>query len=182
MDCSLPGSSVYGILQARMLEWVALPSSSGSSEPRDRTWLSYVSFIGRWVPYHYHDRWWDGWMASLTRWTWVWVGSRSWWWTGKPGVLQSMERVSLCKESDRAEWLNWTELYSSFRHFNRGHAKRKKVVTVVWNALNEIRSWFKIWISKSNIDIDGKAKIRTRRKDIFFLKKRKPADMEQHIL
>ena len=33
---------------------------------------------------------WDGWMASLTRWTWVWASSRSWWWTGKPGVLQSM--------------------------------------------------------------------------------------------
>ena len=33
---------------------------------------------------------WDGWMASLTQWTWVWAGSGSWWWTGKPGVLQSM--------------------------------------------------------------------------------------------
>ena len=32
---------------------------------------------------------WDGWMASLTQWTWVWVNSRSWWWTGRPGVLQS---------------------------------------------------------------------------------------------
>ena len=36
------------------------------------------------------DRGWDGWMASLTQWTWVWAGSGSWWWTGKPGVLQSM--------------------------------------------------------------------------------------------
>ena len=36
------------------------------------------------------DRGWDGWMASLTQWTWVWVNSRSWWWTGRPGVLQSM--------------------------------------------------------------------------------------------
>ena len=33
---------------------------------------------------------WDGWMASLTRCTWVWASSGSWWWTGKPGVLQSM--------------------------------------------------------------------------------------------
>ena len=32
-------------------------------------------------------RGWDGWMASLTQWTWVWVSSGSWWWTGKPGVL-----------------------------------------------------------------------------------------------
>ena len=36
------------------------------------------------------DRGWDDWMASLTGWTWVWVNSRSWWWTGKPGILQSM--------------------------------------------------------------------------------------------
>ena len=36
------------------------------------------------------DRGWDGWMASPTQWAWVWASSRSWWWTGKPGVLQSM--------------------------------------------------------------------------------------------
>ena len=37
------------------------------------------------------DRGWDGWMASLmTRWTWVWASSGNWWWTGRPGVLQSM--------------------------------------------------------------------------------------------
>ena len=36
------------------------------------------------------DRGWDGWIASLTQWTWVWASSRSWWWTGRPGVLQSI--------------------------------------------------------------------------------------------
>ena len=36
------------------------------------------------------DRGWDGWMASPTQWTWVWVNSRSWWWTGRPGVLWFM--------------------------------------------------------------------------------------------
>ena len=36
------------------------------------------------------DRGWDGWMASLTQWTWAWVDSGSWWWTGRPGMLQSM--------------------------------------------------------------------------------------------
>ena len=36
------------------------------------------------------DRGWDGWMASLIRWTWVWVKSGSWWWTGRPGVLRFM--------------------------------------------------------------------------------------------
>ena len=53
------------------------------------------------------ERGWDGWMASLTQWTWVWINSGSWWWTGRPGVLQSMGR----KESDKTEGLNWTELY-----------------------------------------------------------------------
>ena len=36
------------------------------------------------------DRAWDGWMASPTQWTWVWVNFGSWWWTGRPGMLQSM--------------------------------------------------------------------------------------------
>ena len=43
MDYSLPGSSVPGILQARILEWVALPSSRGSSQPRDWTWVSHIA-------------------------------------------------------------------------------------------------------------------------------------------
>ena len=52
------------------------------------------------------DRGWDGWMASLARWTWVWVNSRSWWWTGRPGVLRFMgsQRVG----HDWATELNWT--------------------------------------------------------------------------
>ena len=49
MDLSLPGSSVHGILQARILEWVAMPSSRGSTQPRDRTGISYVSCVGRQV-------------------------------------------------------------------------------------------------------------------------------------
>ena len=46
MDRSLLGSSVHGILWARILEWVAVPSSRGSSQPRDGTDISYVSCIG----------------------------------------------------------------------------------------------------------------------------------------
>ena len=49
MDCSPPGSSIHGIFQARIPEWIALPSSRGSSLPRDRTLVSYVSCIGRQV-------------------------------------------------------------------------------------------------------------------------------------
>jgi len=43
MDCSPPGSSVHGILQARILEWVAIPFSRGSSQPRDRTQVSHTA-------------------------------------------------------------------------------------------------------------------------------------------
>ena len=52
---------------------------------------------------------WDGWLASLTLWTWVWASSSSWWWTGKPGVLQSMgsQRVG----HDWVTELKWTKLY-----------------------------------------------------------------------
>ena len=54
------------------------------------------------------NRGWDGGTASLSQWTWVWVSSGSWWWTGKPGMLQStgLQRV-------RHDWvseLNWTEI------------------------------------------------------------------------
>ena len=53
------------------------------------------------------DRGWDGWMASLTRSTWVWVNSRSWWWIGRPGMLQFMgsKRGRLNSITE----LNWTE-------------------------------------------------------------------------
>ena len=62
------------------------------------------------------DRGWNGWMESPTQWTWVWVNSRSWWWTGEPGVLSSMgmQRV-------RQDWgteMSWTELISLKCHFN----------------------------------------------------------------
>ena len=47
---------------------------------------------------------WEAWMASRTRWTWVWVNCGSWWWTGRPGMLWFMvsQRV-------RHDWVNWTE-------------------------------------------------------------------------
>ena len=48
-----PGSSVHGIFQARILEWVAISSSRESCQPRDQTWVSSTSCIGRWILYHY---------------------------------------------------------------------------------------------------------------------------------
>ena len=165
MDCSLWGSSVHGIFQARVLEWIAISFSRGSSWPSNRTWVSHIAgrlftvwawapknwcfwivvlektlespldckeiqpvnpyeispeysleglmlklklqYFGHWCKELPHwkrswcwerlkgggegdDRGWDGWIASSTQWTWVWASSGNWWWTGKPGMLQSM--------------------------------------------------------------------------------------------
>ena len=54
MHCSPTGSSFHGILQARILEWVAMPSSRGFSWPRDRTHVSYISCTSRQVLYHWY--------------------------------------------------------------------------------------------------------------------------------
>ena len=71
------------------------------------------------------DRGWDGWMASLTRWTWFWVDSGSWWWTGRPGVLQFTSWGH--KELDTTEILNW-RLYCSITRFK----ERKKERSLLW--------------------------------------------------
>ena len=71
-----------------------------------------------------HNRGWDGWLAAPTRWTRVWVDSRSWWWTGRPGVLRFMglQRV-------RHDWA--TERHGWFLHFllTRGEAS----LPSLWN-------------------------------------------------
>ena len=73
MDCSPPDSSVHGILQAQILEWVAMPSSRGSSQPRDQTQVSHISgrFFTVWAPRESHE-YWSGtlsllWKIFLTR-------------------------------------------------------------------------------------------------------------------
>ena len=75
------------------------------------------------------DRGWDGWMASPTRWAWVWVDSRSWWRTGRPGVLRFMG----CKDSDMTERLNWTE--SKKDRQREGEGEKKEA---------ELESWWEI--------------------------------------
>ena len=58
------------------------------------------------------DRGWDGWMASLIRWTWVWISSGSWWWTGTPGVLQC---IGVANSTWLSDWTDWSSrlLWSS---------------------------------------------------------------------
>ena len=60
------------------------------------------------------DRGWESWMASPTRQTWVWVDSRSWWWTGRPGVLRFMGLQRVGRLSDWTE-LNWRVKWSEVR-------------------------------------------------------------------
>ena len=76
------------------------------------TWCEEVTHLKRpwcWerlkVGGEWDDRGWYGWMASLIQWTWIWANSGSWWWTGRPGVLQfmSLQRVG----NDWTTELNW---------------------------------------------------------------------------
>ena len=69
-------------------------------------WKRPWCWEGLWAGGEGDDRGWDGWMASLTQWTWVWVNSGNWWWTGRPGVLRFMgsQRVGHDWETE----LNWT--------------------------------------------------------------------------
>ena len=79
-------------------------------EPRNYRVLQIWCWEGLGAGGEGDDRGWDGWMASPTQWTWVWVNSGSWWWTGRPGVLGFMgsQRV----RHDWATELNWTgQLY-----------------------------------------------------------------------
>ena len=55
------------------------------------------------------DRGWDGWMASPTRWAWVWANSGSWWWTGRPGVLRFMGSQRVGHDWTTERLSNWTD-------------------------------------------------------------------------
>jgi len=87
------------------------------------------------------DRGWDGWMSSPIRWTWVWVNSRSWWWTGKSGVLPSMglQRV-------RHDWvteLNWTDQIASLK-FKKSSHFYKRCMNVPFPHIPVLSGWCSI--------------------------------------
>ena len=98
-----PGWSLEGLMLKLKLQYLA-------------TWCEELTHLKR--PWCWErlrgggegdDRGWDSWMASPTQWTWVWVDSRSWWWTGRLGVLRFMgsQRVG----HHRATELNWNQVY-----------------------------------------------------------------------
>ena len=92
--CSLEGLMLKLKLQSLATSWEVLTHWK-------RPWCWEGLGAGR----EGDDRGWDGWMASPTQWTWVWVDSRSWWWTGRPGVLQFMGSQRF--RHDWATELNW---------------------------------------------------------------------------
>ena len=112
---SSPSGDHWGRLISQIIEFAAEPCS-GRRNPLMSIWAS----LGEWnwkrlwcwerlgAGGERDDRGWDGWMASLTRWMWVWVNSGRWWWTGRSGVLRFMGSQTV-----RHDWvteLNWTEL------------------------------------------------------------------------
>ena len=130
---------VFLLIDERLVFWLRLSLSlwlNLNNRKRNQSWV----FIGRtdtetetpvlWPPHaeltHWKrpwcweglgagegdDRGWDGWMASLTQWTWVWVNSGSWWWTSRPGVLQFMgsQRIGHDWTTKLTDWLtDWRE-------------------------------------------------------------------------
>ena len=105
-----PGCSLEGLLLKLKLQY--FPTWCEELTHWKRLWYWEGSGAGG----EGDDRRWDGWMASPTQWTWVWVNSGSWWWTGRSGMLQFMglQRVG----HDWATELNWTDPRNS---------KKKKV-------------------------------------------------------
>ena len=80
-----PGCSLEGLMLKLKLQYF------GHLMRRVDSLEKTLKLEGIWAGGEGDNRGWDGWMASPTRWTWVWVISRSWWWTGRPGVLWFME-------------------------------------------------------------------------------------------
>ena len=95
-----PGFSLEGLMLKLKLQYFG--HLMWRADSFEKTWLWQRLTAGG-----EDDREWDGWMASPTQWTWVWVNFRSWWWTGRPGVLHFMgsQRVEHNWETE----LNWTE-------------------------------------------------------------------------
>ena len=96
-------------------------------------------------------RGWDGWMKLLTRWTWVWVDSRSWWWQGGLVCCSSWCR----KESDMTERLNWTELMNAMLARAYHIPKKKKKICIKSNKYLLIFVFFlpKVLSDESGTDI-----------------------------
>ena len=94
------------------------------------------------------ERGWDGWMASLTRWTWVWVNSGSWWWTGRPGVLRFMGSQSWTRLSD------WPELNCCTSNFRlTGLTNFVMKLTSSWAPL--VTQWYRLFLPMQETQVQS---------------------------
>ena len=113
MDCSQPGSSVHAVLQARILEWVALLSSRESSQPRDQTHISHVSCIGRWVLYR--SATWEALTPPLD-----YCFKKCF--ISPPGLVDSSFLSPFVWQNNKAILFYFTQNYVSEMHLQRGQA------------------------------------------------------------
>ena len=103
-----PGCSLEGLMLKLKLQYVG--HLMWRTESLEKTLMLGRLMVGG----EGDDRGWDGWMASLTRWTWIWASSGSWWWTGRPGM------TALHGVAKNLSWLSdWTELktFSPLQYF-----------------------------------------------------------------
>ena len=94
-----PGCSLEGLMLKLKLQYF------GPSCEELTHWKSPWCWEGLGAGGEGDDRGWDDWMASPTQWTWVWINSESWWWTGRPGVLRFTGSLRV----GQTERLNWTD-------------------------------------------------------------------------
>ena len=110
--------------------WVFFGRTNAKAEtpifwpPHEKSWLRkrLWGWEGLGAGGEEDDRGWDGWMPSLIRWTWVWVNSGSWWWTGRPGILQFMglQRVRHDWVTE-LNWIPWND-YTMFKKIRIMHS------------------------------------------------------------
>ena len=107
-----PGCSLEGMMLKLKLQYFGHPIQRVDS-------FEKTLILGKIEGREGDDREWDGWMASPTQWTWVWVDSRNWWWTGRPGVLLFMgsQRVGHDWVTELNWMLNLTEIYLNVFNF-----------------------------------------------------------------
>ena len=98
--------------------------------PHAKSWKRLWCWEGLGAGGEGDDRGWDGWMASRTRWMWVWVNSGRWWWTGRPGVLRFMGSKRVRR--DWATELNWTEtkIISKFPLYIKNKKQNRKSINL----------------------------------------------------
>ena len=141
LDSILDSKEIQSVHPKGNKSWIFI----GRTDAEAETPILWLPDVKKWLIWEDPDagkdlRWeekgttgWDGWMASPTQWTWVWINSGSWWWTGRPGMLQSMglQRV----RHDWATELNWI-MYVLAKCLDLSAFCPSDLPTILWQALS----------------------------------------------